>query len=262
MKIKYILKILIILLLPSAVFSETGEIINMEEITIPGKSLPVFYPEGTIGNVRPYIIWYDKYLERDKTDRAKYRITLSRDDNVIDPILIHPDCYENHYFYLFPVVLKPGEYTYMIERLLNNKPVNSAYFHYLKYPVTGYFKLEPGENKSYDLPPEYLIRYISGEKNNRLVNGYNALFYGGAGVGAFGIGMLFYSVFDFGLISRIISYISFASSAAGIGAAGYYGYHYYQEKNQLLKLLETGKKVSIYGNATNKIISADIRLSF
>lgn len=259
MKKTHIVKIFIILFLPSAVFS--AEDINRGNPVISGRMLPVFYPEGTISNERPCFIWYDKYNERDKTDRAQYRITLWGDHSV-DPVLFQPDCYENHYYFLFPVKLSPGEYHYKIERLLNNNPDESAFLHYLKYPVTGFFKLDPQEGKSPDLPPEYLISYLSLEKTNRLVNRNNSIFFAGAGAGALGIGMLFYFVFDFGIISSIIYYISFAASGTGFAASGYYAYRYNQEKNQLQKLPETGEKISIYGRADNNIISADIRLSF
>ncbi len=227
-------------------------------------SVPVYYPEGTIGSISPYFIWYDKYNERDDSS-IKYRLTLKPEKGPgINPVLIKPTIYNKYYyFFKFTSLLEPGKYGYNIERLEDNKPAGSKYFHDLKYPVNGEFVFDPDEKtQKEDLSPERLIEYLAKEKENRLTNGYNFLFFSAAGVSCFGIGLLFYKVLEFGIISRIIYYIAFTSSGIGIGASGYYGYKYITEKNQLQKIIDMERNVSINGSVSSETITVDFKYSF
>ncbi len=227
-------------------------------------SLPVYYPNGTIGSNNPYIIWFDKYNERDKKNNVKYKITVQPKEGQSQSILITPELYERYYyFYRFPLTLNKGCYEYTIDRLVDNKTTDSGYFHYKKYPVTGEFKVDPEKKSELDtLPPQTLIDYLRLDRENRLVNMNNFFFYGSAGIGAFGIGLLFYSVLEFGLVSKIVYIAAFTSSAAGFGASGYYGIKYLKEKNRLHKIIDIGSNVSFNGFVSPTDIYADFKILF
>ncbi len=232
-----------------------------------GKSpipFPIFYPSETISNNRPYIIWQDLYNKRDKKVNVRYRITMNSDDNKLKPIIFYPETfYRSYYVFRYPINLTSNKYSYTIERLLDNKSSDIRHFHFLKYPVQNEFTIDSEEKNEIDsLPPEYLIKYLFMEKNNMYNNGYNVIFFGSGAIATFGIGILFYSVLDFGIASTIISVISFTSSAVGISATGYYGYKYIDKKSEMQKILEIGKGISVNGNVSNENISADIELTF
>lgn len=229
--------------------------------------MPVYYPEGSIGNTKPYFIWYDKYNDRDDKS-VRYRITLkSGKGKEIQPVLAAPKKYHNnnnyYYYFKIPFLLEPDKYSYLIERMSDGKITKLRYFHYLKYPVKGEFVLDPEEKSARDnLPPDRLIEYLKLEKENKLINGYNFIFYNTAAAGAFGIGMLFYKVFHFGIISKIIYIIAFTSSGAGVCAGTYYGVNYLVEKNKLQKIVDIAPAVSLNGNVSPAAVHADFTLSF
>ncbi|MBN2040938.1 MAG: hypothetical protein JW864_12915 [Spirochaetes bacterium] len=215
--------------------------------------IPVYYPEGTVGTNSPYFIWYDKYFQRDKNSDVRYRITinsLNNENKNLEPLIIVPEiCRGNYYFYKIPFILKQDKYEYMIERMLNSKSRNSIYFGYMEYPVHGKFTVDLKETSLIDkLPPDKLIKYIQLNEQNRLVNGYNSIFFGTSAVGSFGIGYLFLRVLDFGIISKIVYSIALVSSAAGICASGYYAYKYISVKNELNKILDISNDVSLNVN--------------
>ena len=147
-------------------------------------SIPVYYPGGTIGASSPYIIWYDKNIERDKNSNVKYRITINPDQKEIKPFIITPEIFDNnYYFYKIPFILEQEKYKYMIERLVDSKPQTSNYFSYRKYPITGEFTVNYNENSQVDdLPPQMLIKYIKLDEENRLENGYNFIFFSTAAI--------------------------------------------------------------------------------
>ncbi len=186
-------------------------------------SMPVYYPEDKIGSINPYFIWFDLNNERDSSGNVRYRITLKPEKGQeVKPVLFMPAIFEkNYYYFKWPFPLEPDKYAYTIERLSDLKPTEVKYFHYLKYPVTGEFEIDPDDKTvKDDLPSDKLIEYLRLEKENKLVNRNNFFFYSGASVGAFGIGLLFYKVLHFGIISKIIYYVAFTSSAIGVGAVG------------------------------------------
>jgi hypothetical protein len=239
-----------------------AEILTDEEFS---NLMPVYYPENTIASGIIYFIWYDLYNERDSKDNVIYRITLKHEKGQeIKPILITPALYEKYYYYFkWPFPLESDKYSYMIERLSGMKSTNLKYYHYLKYPVTGEFEIDTKEKTvKDDLPPDRLIEYLKMERENRLVNRNNFFFYSGAGAGAFGIGLLFYKVFDFGIISKIIYYIAFTSSAVGIGASGYYGVNYLIGRSRLQKIADVSKNVSINGDISANSICVDFEMQY
>jgi hypothetical protein len=241
-------------------------IAKAEDLTSNGSitSMPLYYPEDTIGSRSPYFIWYDAYNERNNKDNVKYKITLKPEKGQeIKPALIIPNLYNKYYYYFkWPFPLEPDKYTFTIERLTDLKSSEVKYFHYLKYPVTGEFEIEDEKTIKDDLPPDKLIEYLTFEKENKLVNRYNLTFYSSASLGSFGIGLLFYKVLDFGIISKIIYYVAFTSSAVGIGAAGYYGFNYFYEKSRMQKIANIGKNVSIYGNVAYNAMRVDFKMSY
>jgi hypothetical protein len=233
-----------------------------ETNTLP--SMPVYYPEKIIGTSSPFFIWYDKYSRKGDC-AAKYSLTLKPEKGAeFSPILIVPDVFENNYFYFrYPALLESGKYIYSIDKLENNKPVQSKYFHDLKYPINGEFYLDPDvKAEKEDLPPGKFIEYLRLEKENRLLNRNNIIFFSTASAGCFGIGLLFYKVLHFGVISKIIYYAAFASSGAGLGASGYYGYKYISQKNQLQKIIDIERNVSINSSISPTDVVFDFNISY
>jgi hypothetical protein len=224
--------------------------------------MPINYPDGVVGDTKPYIIWFDKNSERDLAG-IKFRISLNADTGrSIDPVIVKPSLYQNYYFFRFPFALEQDNYNYTIDRLVDSGKENTKYYHSLKYPVKGSFTIDPSvKNPEESLPPDRLIEYLKSEKGNTLQNGYNAIFYGSAAIGSFGIGMLFYSVIDLGIISKIIYTAAFISSGAGLGASGYYGYNYFIERNQTQKIVDIAG-VSLNAGVSQTMICADLKLSF
>ena len=228
-------------------------------------SIPVYYPEDTIGSRNPFFIWFDENNKRDKNDNVRYKITLkSKKAQEIKSEIIRPELfYDDYYFFKWPFSLEPDNYEYTIERLSNSKPSNAKYFRYLKYPLIKEFEINESEKSvKDDLQPEKLIQYLKLEKENKLVNRNNFYFYSAASAGSFGIGLLFYKVLDFGFISKIIYYAAFTSSVAGAGTAGYYGVNYLIEKNNLQKIADFGKDVSINGNLSSTGICFDFKIQY
>lgn len=264
------MKVIFELLLCSAIIltcfsNAVGEDISEDDDAQSIKAqMPVYYPEGTIKNTKPYFIWYDKYNDRDDKN-VRYRITIkSEKGKEMQPVLMAPEKYHtNYYYFKIPFFLEPDKYSYLIERLSDSKITKPKYFHYLKYPVKGEFALDPEEKSARDnLPPDRLIEYLKLEKENKLVNGNNFIFYNTAAAGAFGIGFLFYKVFHFGIISKIIYIIAFTSSGVGVCAGTYYGVNYLVEKNKLEKIVDIAPAVSLNGNVSPAAVRADFTLSF
>ncbi len=228
---------------------------------------PIEYPRGQIGKNRPFFIWQDLYNERDRKSRVSYRLTLRRQDKADLPPLqytLRPELYYQ-YFYLLriPASLAEGEYEYTVERILDDKPIRSRYYHYRKYPVINRFALKSGAGGEMDrLPPEYLIQYLYLDNENRLKNGYNALFFSASATTTLAVGLLFYKVLHYGLVSTIIYVVCFTSSAVGYSAAGYYTYKYYENRGRLQKILDLGNGVSLKGGIINKNVNTGVEMSF
>ncbi len=225
---------------------------------------PIIYPIDTIKSKQPYIIWQDLYNKRDGKKRIRYRITMKSNTDKHDPVIFYPDVYyKNYMVFQYPIELKNGDYFFTIDRLLNNKPLDSGYYHYLKYPIKEEFKLDSTQNNEIDdLLPEHLIRYLYLERKNRFINGYNSLFYGSSGIASLGVGILFLTVFDFGIISTVISVLSLSSSLVGLTASGYYGYKYFDKKNDLHEIIKIGKDISVNSKFSKDKINTEIELSF
>ena len=226
--------------------------------------LPINYPSEAVTGKQPYIIWQDLYRERDLNTATRYRITMKNKDKSFEPVLFYPDIYYKNFFaFQYPLNLNDGKYEYKIERLINNKPIDSRHFHFANYPVTGEFQINHSDINDIDsLPPEYLIKYLFIERHNRYINKYNSVFFGAGGAATLGIGILFMKVLDFGIISTVVSAVSFTSSAVGFSASGYYGYQYIKTNSGLQEIIKAGKNVSIKGNASAGKINADVELLF
>lgn len=220
---------------------------------------PVYYPEGVTGAC-PYFIWCDIYNERDKSGEAFYKIHVVDETGKEQVQSCKPALYKKYYYFKYPADILNGEYSYKIDRVLDNKPVDSKYYHSRKYPINGSFTVNKENKNNLDnLPHETLILYLSGQKKNKLINEYNAYFYGGASAGAFGIGMLFVTVLDFGIVSKVIAAIAFTSAACGAGASGYYAYQYFQGKDRLDKILEQSSNSFDNGKRYNAICKFNLK---
>ncbi len=227
---------------------------------------PLLYPCDSISNNRPSFIWKDIYGYKDGKE-TKYRITLKKKENrqaSPQKFIIAPKLYYGEFYSVrLPQTLENSGYTYTIERMFNNKPVNSRYFSYMNYPITGSFQLDTGTKEDVDfLPPEYLIKYKYFEKENILSNRYNFMFYSASSTISLGIGYLFYAVLQFGLISTVIVILCIVSAAIGYPAAGYYGYSYLKNKSRINDILEAGKNVGIEGSENKGIINTGVKLRF
>lgn len=228
---------------------------------------PLVYPYGTVGTGAPVITWQDIYNIKDANRTSQFRITItSREPNGPKPFtaIINPEIYYNN-FYAFrvPVSLNNGSYEYSIERMVGAEPMKTLYYHNLNYPIKKEFTIKTDAASDIDkIPAPYLIHYLYLDRNNRLQNGYNCLFFSASGIMSFGIGVLFYCVIDFGIVSTIISAISFTSSCIGVTAACYYGYQYYQNKRKLGKILEIGTGVSLKSGVADDRVQAEMELQF
>ena len=226
--------------------------------------LPINYPSEIISSGQPRIIWQDIYNERDMNNDIRYSITVKSSDRTFEPVLFYPDIYYKHFFtFQYPVNLKDGKYSYKIERLINNKPINSRNFHFSKYPVTDEFTIDHNNINDIDrLPPEYLIKFLFIERQNRYINKYNSIFFAAGGAATLGIGILFLKVFNFGIISTAAAAICFTNTAVGFSASGYYGYQYVKNNSELKKIIDIGKNISINGGAARGKIDTGVELSF
>ncbi len=198
------------------------------------------YPREAITTGKPYFIWQDIY----NMDRRNitFRLIIQSIDRheYAEEFRLTPQTFRGQFYVLtLPVTLEPGEYSYSVGMLQGGKPIRLRRYYYHDYPLYGEFTIKPGETSRVDsLPPEKLIGYLFLERQNRVTNGYNSLFFTGSAAGSAGIGFLFYQVLHFGAISTVVAAVAFTSAAAGVGAAAYYGYHYVKEKRELNSMLE------------------------
>jgi len=228
---------------------------------------PVVYPYNTIGTGSPWIIWQDIYHARLKNDPARYRIKVrpaGRDDRKALSYPFAPErSFDNFFAFRLPAALADGDYEYTIERTVTGSSMDSRYYHYLRYPIKTSFILDSREKHILDgHDPERVIQYLYRYRNNTLQNGYNSLFFLGSGAFSFGIGMLFYAVIDFGIVSTVVYVIAFTSSATGLTAAGYYGVKYFREKRRINKILDIEPTLSLGAGADRDGFSAGLEKRF
>jgi len=226
---------------------------------------PLIYPEIKTTNSNPPIIWENINIDNDKKTESKYRITLQTADKKFNKeyLMVPEVFYKRYYVYKIPDPLENFEYSCRIERLVWNKPTESKYFYYLKYPIIFNFTIDRDDKNSIDyLPPEHLIRYIYIKKNNVAINGYNTFFLGVSGSICLGLGFLFLEVFTFGIISTILYTIFFIAAATGYSIGCYYGYRYFHYKNELRKIIDLGSNTSIKGGSGDGSINTGVELSF
>lgn len=217
---------------------------------------PLEYPFGVIGNQNPPFIWQDIYNERDMRYKAKYRITLKKkaESAKAESYIVSPVRYQvSFYVASLPNVLLPGSYGYTVERLVDNIAVDSKYYHYRRYPITGEFVLDPGKRLDFEkLSNEKLVDYLMLERKNRRENGYHALFFVGSATFSLGAGYAAYRYTDFGIITTVIVAVCVLSSAVGYGAGTYYGYRYYEGMAALEKMIPKQETENISQKLTEK----------
>jgi len=230
-----------------------------------GAISPVEYPDRTIGSVSPPFIWQDLYCERDRRYNVKYRLTV-KEKNETSPRtwLFMPSLHHaTYYAYTIPEPLGRGEYHYTIERLVDGHAADSRLYHYRRYPVRGEFVLDPDEKGDFEaLKTADLIRYLTLERDNRIDNGYNSLFFSGSSTVTLGIGVLFYRYIDLGIVSTIIYVLCFTSSAIGYGATGYYGYGYFHGRGDLDRIVREGTAASLTEPRRERVFRAGLESKF
>ncbi len=203
---------------------------------------PLEYPFGEIGNPNPPFVWQDLYNEQDLRYKAKYRITIKKkaEDAKPQSFLIMPERYLGSVYIAHPLfTLAPGYYYYTIERMVDGSSVDSRYYHYRRYPISGEFGLEPLRLKQFEkLSDDKLVDYLMLERKNRRENGYHALFFAGSGTFTLAAGYAVYRYTNFGIVSTVIAAVCVLSSAVGYGAASYYGYQYLEGKSELEKIIQ------------------------
>ncbi len=238
----------------------------LPENALPERSLllPLVYPNGTVSTGQPWILWNDIYNMR---DRRTYRIIFrEKGGSATDQVtytFIPGIFFKSYYAWQLPAPLKGMSYDYTIEMLVNSKPENLSYNAVYKYPIMETFTVDTARKNSIDrLPPEYLIKYKFMEKENGLINGYNFIFYASSSTLTLGLGFLFYTIFNFGTVAVVLSWICFGTSLMGYTAAGYYGYRYMVKKGEMNEILRMGENISIKGMNNGKKMDTGIELSF
>lgn len=231
---------------------------------------PLVHPIGTIGVERPYFIWQDIYNTKDGAAPALYRITVRPKGPAAEnaqkdfSFTTNPDIMHNSFYaFQIPTALTNGAYGYTIERIFHGRPVDAKYYHYLRYPIQKTFTIDTARADDIGrLAPQNLIRYLYLSKENTITNGYNSLFFAGSGAVSLGIGILFATVIDFGVVSTVLSVVSFASATAGITASAWYGYRYFSNRNKLRTILETGAGTSLKGGMDKDSAQVEMELRF
>ncbi len=230
-----------------------------------GAISPIEYPDRSIGNTRPPFIWQDLYNERDRRYNVKYRLTVKEKKEASSRSWLFMPALHHATYYTFtaPEPLGKGEYLYTIERLVDGQAAGSRFYHYRRYPLRGEFALDPAVKKNFEaLHTEDLIRYLTLERDNRVDNGYNSLFFAGSGTISLGVGILFYRYFDLGAVSTVISALCFTSAAIGYGASGYYGYRYFRGRGELQRIVRDGETALLPAPGEEKIFRAGLDLKF
>ena len=225
---------------------------------------PVQYPLETISIKQPYFFWQDLNISENKGNKVRYQVTLSQGEKEIKEYVVQPKIiYQNFYFFKIRNNLEEAEYSYKIEKLVNNKKKKAKYYYFQKYPFTNKFIVEHDKNNKIDrLPVEYLIQYKYLEKNNLIDNGYPFLFTSFAGVSSFGLGVVFYKFITYGWLTKLASGICFTSSAFALSTSGYYGFNFLIQKKKMQKILDFKNNVSLRGIFDRKDINAALDLQF
>ena len=231
-----------------------------------GMTGPIVYPSKTTGLASPVFIWQDMYLSDDAGKGIRHRLTVrDRDRAEAAPVVLvtTPEIYYRQYYMLrLPSELAPGRYEYTIERLSGTSPLGTRHYHYARYPIQREFELTAEKSGLDDLPPGYLIPWLHTERDNRLQNGCNSLFFAGGAALSFGIGLLFYSVIDFGVISTVICVLAFTSSATGAAASAYYGCRYFSTKRKLGRIMDLGKNATLKGGILDDSVLSEIEFRY
>jgi hypothetical protein len=227
---------------------------------------PIEYPFGTIGVIKPYFIWQDINNKRDGTG-IQYRLTLTQaegSEQNVKSYTFHPELlFDMFYFFKVPDALQTVKYNFTIDRLSEGTPLRKKYYYHLEYPVSGNFKIDPGEKNRIDtLSPEYLVRYIYLDNMNKLTNGYNIIFFSASGSITLALGIVIWEFVNIGIAGRIISIFFFTSSAIGYSAAAYYSVMYYRNTRKLHKIIELSRGVSLNGGIDGESIKAGFELKY
>lgn len=226
---------------------------------------PLIYPTGEIGRNRPFFIWQDIYRERDAGLNVSYRLTLQCEhDNEIRVYNFDPlPRFRTFYLYAFPSELANGPYSYSIERIVDGTSSDARFFHANRYPLVQRFTVNTGNASPLDtLGADNLIRYLHTEKENTLSNGYNALFFSTSATVTMGVGLLFYKVFHFGIVSNIIAAVCGVSAVIGYGAAGYYTVGYISGRNRLQRIIDLDGSSSIRAELNGDRVMAGAEFNF
>lgn len=227
---------------------------------------PVVYPSESTGLAMPLFIWQDMYAADDSKKGIRHRLTirdLGRAEAAPVVLITSPEIYYRQYYTLrLPSALPEGRYEYTIERMSGATSLTTRNYHYARYPIKREFELAAEKTELDDLPPGYLIPWLHTDRNNRLQNGYNSLFFAGGAVLSFGIGLLFYSVIDLGVISTVVYVLAFTSSATGITASAYYGCRYFSTKRKLARIMDLGKNATLKGGVLDDSVMSEIEFRY
>ncbi|HSV97708.1 MAG TPA: hypothetical protein VLM75_12370 [Spirochaetota bacterium] len=227
---------------------------------------PIVHPSETTGLAMPVFIWQDMYIADDAKKGIRHRLTI-RDRNRTDAtpvaLIMNPEIYYRQYYaFRLPSPLSPGRYEYTIERMSGASSLTTRHYHYARYPIQREFELSSEKTDLDGLPPGYLIPWLHTDRDNRLQNGYNSLFFAGGAAISFGMGLLFYSVIDLGVISTVIYVLAFTSSATGITASAYYGCRYFATKRKLARIMDLGKNAALNGGVLDDTVMSEIEFRY
>ncbi|MEJ5360512.1 MAG: hypothetical protein WHV26_00495 [Spirochaetota bacterium] len=199
---------------------------------------PLQYPEGVVSNAQPYFIWCDIYNTGNRPFVVTVTVTNSQGQS--NEYILHPEIIDGMYCVVqIPVALTPDTYTYTIKLLHNNKPENKRYYHYKKYPIEGTFSVDTTQQNHIDtLTKTDLIYFLSQSRQNKLHNGYNALFFSSSGTISLGTGIAVYYLTNFGIVTTIVSAVAITSGVIGITAGIYYGVKYYNTRKTIESVIK------------------------
>ncbi len=227
---------------------------------------PIVHPSAATGLASPLFIWQDMYAADDGRRGIRHRLTIKdRDRADAAPVVLvmNPEIYYRQYYtFRLPTALAEGRFEYTIERLSGTASLNTRYYHYARYPIKREFELSAETTELDELPPGYLIPWLHTDRNNRLQNGYNSLFFAGGAALSFGIGLLFYSVIDLGVVSTVVYVLAFTSSATGITASAYYGCRYFSTKRKLARIMDLGKNATLKGGVLDNSVMSEIEFRY
>lgn len=227
---------------------------------------PLVYPNETVTNPRPNIIWQDNYKDKPGFKSRKFRITIKNDDKKNGKeygYIVYPEpIYDQFLLFRMPQTLPGGSYSMKIEKLHRGKPVKDRRYYYLHYPARESFVIDSTERRSFDyIEPRFQIAFDSiALQQDRYSD--DALISLGAATGSAGMGYLFYTFLGGALWGQVLAAICFISAGTGYGASGYFAGKALSLSGDKDRVLEIAENEEEAGKYDGKRLKAEFQLKF